>query len=71
MKKMRSYVNLTEVFLNPLNESLKKLIIRVKYVLQFINNAKKTWGLMKELRGEIRNAESSFPAGRRRPRDVP
>ena len=31
MKKMRSYVNLTEVFLNPLNESLKKLIIRVKY----------------------------------------
>ena len=31
MKKMRSYINLTKIFLNPLNESLKGFIIRVKY----------------------------------------
>ena len=31
MTKMRSYINLTKVFLNPLNVSLKGFIIRVKY----------------------------------------
>ena len=30
-EKMRSYINLTKVFLNPLNVSLKGFIIRVKY----------------------------------------
>ena len=30
MKKMRSYINLTKVILNPVNVSLK-VIIRVKY----------------------------------------
>ena len=31
MKKMRSYINLTKVFLNQLNVILKGFIIRVKY----------------------------------------
>ena len=30
-KKMRSYINLTKIFLNPLSVSLKGFIIRVKY----------------------------------------
>ena len=45
---MRSYINLTKVFLKPLNRTLKGFIIRVKY--QFENNATKTLG-------RIRNAE--------------
>ena len=45
-------------------ESIKRKFKKTYYsskILQFKNNAKKTWGVMKELRGKIRNAESSLP----------
>ena len=58
MKKIRSYINLTKVFLNPLNVKSK----RIYYLLfEFKDNAKKTWDVMKELIGKARNTESSLP----------
>ena len=47
-KKMRSYINLTIVFLNPLNVESKRIYCLSK-ILEFKKNAKKTWGTMKEL----------------------
>ena len=56
---MRSYINLTKVFLNPSNVS--KRIYYSSKILEFKNNAKKTWGVMKELIGKARKTESSLP----------
>ena len=45
-------------------ESVKRKSKRIYYsskILEFKNNAKKTWGVMKELIGEARNTESSLP----------
>ena len=63
---MRSYINLTKVFLNPLNKSCESLFQSVKRKSERVyysskNNAKKIWGVMKELIGKIRNTESSLP----------
>ena len=65
MQKMRSYINLTNVFLNPLNVSLyysKRLYYSSKR-LEFKNKGTKTWSVMKELIGKISNfyTESSLP----------
>ena len=54
MKKMRSYISLTEVFLSSLNLSLKGFIIGVKY-------SSLTRGDMKEIIGKIHNTEPSLP----------
>ena len=45
-------------------ESVKRKSKRIYYsskILEFKNNAKKTWGVMKELIGKARNTESSLP----------
>ena len=45
-------------------ESVKCKSKRIYYsskILEFKNNAKKTWGVMKELIGKIRNTASSLP----------
>ena len=45
-------------------ESVKCKSKRIYYsskILEFTNNAKKTWGVMKELIGKTRNTESSLP----------
>ena len=45
-------------------ESVKRKSKRIYYsskTLEFKNNAKKTWGVMKELIGKARNSESSLP----------
>ena len=60
MKKIRSYINLTKVFLNPLNVSLKGFIIRVKYQ-SLKTTQRKHGGVMKELIGKIHNTASSLP----------
>ena len=47
-----------------LPESVKRKSKRIYYsskILEFKNNAKKTWGVMKELIGKARNTESSLP----------
>ena len=41
MKKIRSYINLTKVFSNPLNVKSKRIYYSSK-ILKFKNNAKKT-----------------------------
>ena len=56
MKKLRSFINLTKVFLNSLNVNLKGFIIRVRYK----KKTKKTWGVKKELIGKIGNTESIY-----------
>ena len=57
---MRSYINLTKVFLNSLNVSPKRIYYSSK-ILEFKTNTKKTWGVMKEIIGKARNTESSLP----------
>ena len=57
---MRSYINLTKVFLNPLSLSLKRIYYSSK-ILGFKTNTKKTWRVMKEIIGKARNSESSLP----------
>ena len=47
MRKTRSYVILTKVFLNPLSVSLKGFFIRVKKILEFKNKANKKHGELK------------------------
>ena len=45
-------------------ESVKGKSERIYYsgkILEFKNNTKETWGVMKELIGKIRNTESSLP----------
>ena len=45
-------------------ESVKRKSKRIYYsskILEFKNNAKKTWGVMKELIGKAHNTESSLP----------
>ena len=38
-----------------------KRIYYLSKILEFKNNAKKSWGIIKELGGKIHNIESSFP----------
>ena len=44
--------------MNPLNN---KRIYYSSKILEFKNNVTKTWGIMKELVGKIRNTETSLP----------
>ena len=53
MEKMRSYPNLTNVFLNQLNFESERICYSSK-ILEFKHNAKKKWSVMKELIDKIR-----------------
>ena len=58
-KKKRLYKSYKSLF-----ESVKRKSKKIYYsskILDFKNNAKKTWGVMKELIGKTRNTESSLP----------
>ena len=56
MKSYKSY----ESYFGYTKRKSKKIYYFSK-LLEFRNNAKKIWGVMKELIGKIRNIESSFP----------
>ena len=61
MKKMRNYINLTEVFLSSLNLSLKGFIIGVKYSSLKTAQRKHGVGVMKGIIGKSHNTELSLP----------
>ena len=58
-EKMKSYKSYESYFGYTKRKSKK--IYYLSKLLEFRNNAKKIWGVMKELIGKIRNIESSFP----------
>ena len=59
MKNMISFINLTKVFLNPLNINLKGIYYSSK-ILELKNNENITWIVLKELIAKIRITESSL-----------
>ena len=58
-EKLRSYINLTIFFFESVKRKSKRIYYSSK-TLEFNNNVKNVWGVMKELMGKIRNTESSF-----------
>ena len=58
-EKMKSYKSYESYFGYTKRKSKK--IYYLSKLLEFRNNSKKIWGVMKELIGKIRNIESSFP----------
>ena len=56
---MKSYKSQESLFVYTKHKSKK--IYYLSKILEFRNNAKKIWGVMKELIGKICNIESSLP----------